>query len=102
MDKYYIYLADVVKLDKSKIGYEGPIDPNSANSVLQGILNVVYMWAAIAAVIVIIISALYIINSRDDASRVAQGRHGVIAACVGLVIVLMAFVITNFILGKVN
>jgi hypothetical protein len=73
----------------------------ASQTTLEGALGVVYMWAAIVAVLVIVISGFLMVTSRGDATKVARARNGILAASVGLVVVLMAFVITQFVLGSV-
>jgi hypothetical protein len=83
------------------------VDPNcvgvakvNADSAVKGILNTAYYAAGIAAVIVIIISAIFYTTSQGDASKTKRAKDGILYAIVGLVIIMMAFVITNFIIGR--
>lgn len=71
-----------------------------ANKVLPTILNTVYWIAGSVAVIVIVIAGIYYITSQGNASQVSQAKNAIIAACIGLVVVVMAFTITQFVLGE--
>lgn len=71
-----------------------------ADSAINGILNTVYFAAGIVAVIVIIVSGFFYVTSNGDASKVKRGKDGILYSVVGLVIVLTAFLITNFVIGK--
>ena len=83
------------------------IDPDSVNipqigadSVLQGVLTTVYTMAGIVCVIVIIVAGLLYTLSNGEAEKIKRSKNAILYAVVGLVIVLMAFVITNFIIGR--
>ncbi len=71
-----------------------------ADSVLTGVLNIVYFVAGMTAVIVIIICGILYSTSQGDAAKVKRAKDGILYAVVGLVVVMMAFVITNFIIGR--
>lgn len=67
---------------------------------LAGILNAVYYAAGAAAIIVIIVSSIFYIISQGDAAKIKRAKDGILYAVVGLVVILLAFVITNFIIGR--
>ena len=71
-----------------------------ASSAIAGILTTVYFAAGIVAVIVIIVSAFFYVTSQGDASKIKRAKDGILYSVVGLVIVMMAFVITNFVIGR--
>lgn len=73
----------------------------SADTVLQGVLGAVYFWGGIACVIVIVIAGFYYVTSQGNASQVARAKSAIIAAIVGLVVILMAFAITQFVIGGI-
>jgi len=73
----------------------------SANgTTAANILNTIYAWSAIVAVVVIVIAGLFFVLSRGDSNQVNRARNAIIAAAAGLAIILFAFVITQFIVGK--
>lgn len=83
------------------------IDPNcvgiaktNAGDVVNGVLNTAYFAAGIIGVIVIIISALFYVTSQGDSSKIKRAKDGILYAVVGLIVVMVAFVITNFIIGR--
>lgn len=88
------YLA--TKLDPGSVG----VPKVSADSVVSGILNTVYFVAGIAAVIVIIISGFFYVTSQGDASKIKRAKDGILYSVVGLVLVMTAFLITNFVIGQ--
>ena len=71
-----------------------------ADSAINGILNTVYVAAGMAAVIVIIVSAIFYVISQGDASKIKRAKDGILYAIVGLVVVMLAFVLTNFVIGR--
>lgn len=88
------YLA--AKVDPGTVG----IPTVSADNVLLGVLNTVYFVAGIVGVIAIIVSGIFYTISQGDASKIQRAKDGILYSVVGLVIVMMAFVITNFIIGR--
>ena len=90
-----LHLASAT-INPSEVG----IPANPADTVLTDLLNVVYFAAGIAAVIVIIVSAFFYVASQGDAGKIKRAKDGILYSVVGLVIVMIAFVITNFIIGR--
>lgn len=85
----------------------GAIDPDCVGiakvddaKAISGILNTVYYTAGIAAVIVIIVSAIFYVISQGEPAKIKRAKDGILYAIVGLVIILLAFVITNFVIGR--
>ncbi len=96
--KELLYLA-ATKLDAGSVGIP-KVDADGAS--VAKLLNVVYFWAGMIAVLVIVIAGYYFVLSRGDANQVTRARNAIIAAVVGLIVILMAFTITQFILGNVG
>ncbi|GEM_PF-130082 len=83
------------------------IDPNcvgiskvGANKAVEGVLTTVYYAAGATAVIVIIVSSVFYVISQGDPSKTKRAKDGILYAVVGLVLVLVAFIITNFVIGR--
>lgn len=72
----------------------------SGDDLLTNGLNLTYFIAGIIAVIVIISAGLMYTTSSGDSSRVAKAKNLLTYSIVGLIIVLSAFVITNFVIGR--
>ncbi len=85
---------------KIPAGSDSGIPKVEASDALDGILTVVYMVAGIIAVIVIIISGIFYSISQGDASKIKRAKDGILYGVVGLVIIMLAFVLTNFIIGR--
>lgn len=72
----------------------------SGEDLLANALNLAYFIAAIIAVIVIIISGIMYITSSGDPGRVTKAKNLITYAIVGLILVLVAFIITGFVAGR--
>lgn len=70
------------------------------NTVLQNGLNIVYFLAGIIAVIVIIVAGIMYATSSGDQARITKAKNLILYSIAGLVIILSAFVITNFVIGR--
>ena len=92
------FFADT-KIDLEKdLGVKGvTADPNEA---ILGVLNAVYMWAGIIAVLIIIIAGYLYVTADANASQVKRAKDAVIGAVIGLVVIMAAFVITQFVIGR--
>lgn len=84
------------------------LDPNlvrglprteASQTTLLTIMNTVYLWAGIIAVIVMIIGGFFYVTSNGDANKIARGKNTILYAVVGLVVIIFAFVITQFVIG---
>ena len=84
------------KINPDEVG----IPKNSAESLFTNVLDLVYFFFGVAAVISIIISGILYVVSNGDSGKITQAKNGIIYGVVGLVISLMAFVITGFIIGR--
>lgn len=72
----------------------------SGEQILQNILNIVYFAAGAVAVIIIVLGGLSYITAAGDSSKVTRAKNMLVYSIAGLVIVLVAFAITNFIIGR--
>lgn len=90
------YLAQS-KINPNDIG----LDPvKNADTALADLLTVVYGAAGIVCVLTIIIGGYIYTTSAGDPSGVKRGKDVILGSSIGLVVVLMAFVITQFVLGR--
>ena len=72
----------------------------SADDLVRNGLNLFYYVAGISAVIVIIIAGINYITSMGDSGKVTRAKNMILYAVIGLGILLVAFGITNFVIGK--
>lgn len=94
------FYASSAKIDPGQIGYDPTITDASTGNILN-IMNVVYLVAGIVAVFVIVIAGFIFMTSRGDQSNIARAKNAILYAVIGLVVVMMAFVITQFIISSV-
>lgn len=94
---FTIFAEAILKNGNSNTSIQIPT--GQADTVVNSVLNVVYWGAGIVAVIVIIISGILYIISSGNPGQVAKAKNGIIAGVVGLILVLMAFAITGFVIG---
>lgn len=90
-----------------KIFAEGWVDnlPNVNNSndfSVTYVLNWVYAVVGIVAVIYIIYSASAYLTSQGDPGKIKQASQSIAFAVVGLLIVILAAAITNFVFGAIG
>ena len=72
----------------------------SGDQLLQNGLNLMYFIAGIIAVIMIIVAGIMYTSSAGDAKSVATAKNMILFSIVGLVIIMSAFAITNFVIGR--
>lgn len=91
------FIADTAKINPNDIGYDAV---KNADSALGGLLTVVYSVAGIICVLIIVIAGYFYVVSNGNPSEVKKAKDAIMGAVIGLVVVLMAFVITQFVLGR--
>lgn len=94
MSNFVSTLASAV-VSTSEIGFTGT---KSTGNLFTNILSFVYLWGTILAVIVIIVAGIMYVVSQGEASKVTRAKNAILGAVVGLIIILIAFTITNIIL----
>lgn len=98
MKALFYYAAGIEKIKPGDIGFNPTAkDPNV---VLSNVLTTVYMWAGIICVLAIVIAGLFYVTSTANPSHTKRAREAILYASIGLIVVLMAFAITQFILGR--
>ena len=77
-------------------------DPSGeATATLRNVLTAVYVAAAMAAVGVIVFGGFRFAVSQGDSGKVKKAKDTIMYAVIGLVVVFLAFAITNFVLGAI-
>lgn len=87
-----------LKINPSEIGYY-PGNTYTDDSALSNILLLIYTWAGIIAVIVLIVAGFFFITARGDATQMKRSKDAVRGAVIGLIVVMVAFAITRFVIG---
>lgn len=81
---------------------EAGIPTGTADNLLKSGLNLAYFLAGAIAVIVIVVAGINYVLSSGDAGRVAKAKNLITYSIVGLVVIMTAFIITNFVIGSFN
>jgi type IV secretory pathway VirB2 component (pilin) len=76
------------------------ISGKGADQVLQNGLNIAYGLAGTIAIIVIIIGGIMYATAAGEAGNITKAKNLIFYSVAGLVVVLAAFAITNFVLGQ--
>lgn len=76
------------------------IPTTSAEDVFEGGLTLVYYIAGIICIISIVAAGILYALSNGEAEKIKAAKNTILYAVIGLVVVMMAFVITGFIVGR--
>lgn len=99
MDKLLLLLAISTGTDPNSTTTIN-IPTTDADSLLASGLNIAYFIAGLVSVIVIIVAGFMYTVSGGDAARVTKAKNLLTYSIIGLLIVMSAFVITNFVIGR--
>ena len=69
---------------------------------ITNIINAIVVSLGIVAVIIIIIGGITYMTSQGDAGKVKKAKDTILYGVIGLIIVVLAFAITNFVIGAIN
>ena len=94
----FFYYADAL-MNASDLGVPGP---RSDTGLTKNVLNTVYFWAGFIAVGMIVYGAYLYVLSNGDSGSVKRGKDTILYAVIGLVIVILAYVITNTVITGVS
>ncbi len=72
----------------------------NADQLLNNALNTVYLVGGILAVVVIIVAGYFYVTSAGNSTAVEKAKNAILYSVVGLVVILLAFVITWFVIGR--
>ena len=91
-------VAEAIKISPSEIGIADPV--RSADNALLNVLNTTYLWAGIVCVAIIIIAGYIYVTSNGNAANIKRGKDAIMGAVIGLVVIILAFTITQFVIGR--
>ena len=72
----------------------------SAEDTIKNILNAAYFAFGIVAVAMIVLGGYWYLSSQGDASKVSKGKSTILYGIIGLLVVIMAAAITNFVFSS--
>ena len=85
-------------ISPGEIGMSGQV--TDGNTIVTNILNTAYTWAGIICVIIIIIAAYFYVTSAGNAATVKRAKDALTGAIIGLIVIILAFTITQFVIGR--
>ena len=77
-------------------------DGNTLEDNVSNAINIVFALIGIAAIIIVIMGGISYATSQGEANKITKGKKLIITGLVGLIIVLLAFSIVNFVLNSLN
>lgn len=93
------FFAEVLPTDKASEGIEIVVPPGpDLMEVVRNVLNTTFGVVGVIAVIMIIIGGFHYMTSQGSPEKVQKGKNTILYGIVGMIIVLSAFAIVNFIL----
>jgi hypothetical protein len=97
MKNMVMYFGEVVKnINPNDVG----VPVVTADNLIPGILNTVYWLGGVIAIIVIVIAGIFYAISQGEAAKIKRAKEAIIYSVVGLVVIMVAFIITNFVIGR--
>lgn len=71
---------------------------NANDTTIAEIMNTVYLWAGIVAVLVIIIAGFFYVTANGNAQTIERAKNAILGSVIGLIVVAFAFMITQFVI----
>lgn len=92
-----LFAQTIPKIDAGSIGVPKVTD---AGGLLNNMLALVYTIAGMVCVIVIVVAAYFYVTSAGNLSQTKRAKDAIIGAVVGIIVIAMAFTITQFVIGR--
>jgi len=86
------------KISTGEIGLQG--QKTDGSQIVTSVLNTAYLWAGVICVLIIIIAGYFYVTSNGNAATIKRAKDALTGAIVGLIVIILAFSITLFIVGK--
>ncbi|MBM2820994.1 MAG: conserved rane protein of unknown function [Candidatus Berkelbacteria bacterium] len=83
----------------SNIPVLDPLKTGNLPSILVGLLNIFLWVAGLLAVVYLVYGGVLYITAGGDAEKATKGRTALINAVIGIIIVLLAVVILNYVIS---
>lgn len=77
-----------------------PGTPGSGAFTIDKLFGLIYFVAGIVAVIMIILGAIQYTTSDGDPSKIKRAKDSILYSIVGLIAIILAAAITNFVVGN--
>jgi hypothetical protein len=80
-----------------------PLPTTAAGSAqIKQFVNLLLAISGAVALLVITMAGFRFVSSRGNPQQVSQARDAIIYSCIGLVVIMSAFVIVNFVVFKLK
>jgi hypothetical protein len=94
------YLSQVPKITTTGTGKQVDIPIVRADVLLNSGLNIAYFLAGLICIVVIIIAGYSFTTAVYDPAKITQAKNALLYAIVGLICVIFAFAVTQFVMGR--
>ncbi|RYX79413.1 hypothetical protein EON76_01675 [bacterium] len=102
MNTLLSYFAQIKINPESDLNLNGvSADQQLTGDDVTGVLTQVYVAAGIVAVIIIIVGGIRYTTSNGDAAKVKSAKNTILYAVAGLVVIISAAAITNFVVQNI-
>ncbi len=79
---------------------DGIFTQDLSNDTLKNVFNVVMALAGAVAVAFVVFGGIKYTLSQGDANDIKQAKDTILYALIGIVVVVLAFVLVNYVIGK--
>ena len=95
--------CDIAGFDDPLVcGTRGSNEEKELQKRVKSILEVVYLWIGIIAVIAIVIGGVRYMTSKGEPDKIKGAKNTITYALIGLIVTLAAFAITEFVIGALE
>ena len=100
MDKFLTILAASgnPQIDPLPSGYQGGDIKTTVGNIIQTVIGIL----GIVCVVIIIIGGIQYMTSSGDASKVKKAKDTILYGVIGMIICVLAFAITTFVINAIN
>lgn len=74
--------------------------PKAKDNILSVILTIVFVTVGAVALLMMVIGGLRYTIAGGDTNKIAEARRMIVYSLVGLVVIALAAIIVNFVIGK--
>lgn len=95
---WLILASTTISTGSSDNTTEVAISEESKNIQLSSVLDTVYFWAGVVAIIVIVIAGFFYTLSQDNQQQVTRAKNTLMSAVIGLAVIFFAYSMTHIVL----
>ena len=86
----------------SMSGIDNNIPKTDADVVMNNILNVAFWGLGVTGVVMLIFGGIQFMTSQGDTAKAQKARMTILYSVIGIIVVIAAGAITNFVLGAIG